>query len=240
MMSAANDLNALAKSLSSHLEKNAKELSATAGGDSAAALLARGKAFQLASYFEEAAHSYEAALAFDAELSEARARLAIVQMRAYQPARALATAMDLAQRAPEFALKELTSDQVISAMTILGDALSLNNRVEDAVEAYKSGAKHCATDAFAEGRLAQAYLSMGDAKRAFEQADKIPQNPRFRSMLNLLKLGRESLAVLPRHNGDMNAMMAVSAHGRPMVLDGRECTAPLVPGSTPWCSPPME
>lgn len=234
--SACRDLNALAKSVADQLAKNALDASAAAGGDSATALLARGKAFQLASYFEEAAQSFEAAVAIDPNLSEARARLAVVQMRASQPQRALATAMDLAQSEPSFLLHELTSSQAMSAMTILGDALSLNGRVEDALEAYRNAVKRSPKDMFAAGRLAQAYLSLGDAKSAFEQADKIANNPRFHSLTRLLRLGNETLAVLPRQNGNMAALLAVSAHGRPMIVNDHASTAPLVFAPTGWCA----
>jgi tetratricopeptide (TPR) repeat protein len=121
-------------------------------------------------------------------------------------------------------------------MTILGDALSLNGRVEDAVEAYRSAIKRSPKDVFAAGRLAQAYLSLGDAKSAFEQADKIASNPRFHSLTRLLRLGHETLAVLPRYDGKMAELIAVSAHGRPMIVNDQASTAPLVFAPTGWCA----
>lgn len=235
--SESKELTELAKSVSGHLAKNIKELTAASAGDTAQASLARGKLFQLAGYFEEAAQCFEAALACAPALSEARARLAIMQMRSHQPARALAVAMELAQRDPDFLLTELTSEQQTGAMTILGDALAVNGRVSDAVEAYKNAAKRSAKDVFAAGRLAQAYLSLGDAKSAFDQARMIPANPRFKSLTNLLRLGKESMSIMPRHTpDDMQSMMAVSAHGRPMTVNGVAATASLVRGDSPWCA----
>ena len=237
MIQAQSRLKPLADSLAKEMMNTLSDAARQAPGDDAAAALARGKIFQLASYFDEAITSYKSAMALEHDQHEAQARLAYVQSRAHRYESALATAMDLAQANPGFELKEMTSDQVTTAMTLLGDMLVRNKRVKDASEAYKVAAERYKNDAFAAGRLAQSYLVLGENQPAIDQIPNLTANPRFQALEKILILGMENEALLPKLNTDhMQKFVEVSAHGRPMVVDGQSCVAALVAGATDWCT----
>lgn len=225
----------LAETLVNELMRTLSDAARNLAGDDAEAALSRGKVFQVCGYLEEAIASFKSAAAQDTQLDEAKARLAVVLGRAHHPENALAAAMDLAQSNPGFEFKEMTSSQVMTAMTLLGDTLVLNKRPKDAIEAYKLAAERYKNDAFAAGRLAQALLASGEPQRAVEHLADISANPRFQSLEKILSLGREVPALLPRYSSDhLQAMVAVSEHGRPMVVDGRMIVAPLVDGDCGW------
>lgn len=226
---------ALAEALANELIKTLSDATRQVGNDDANAALAQGKIFQLAGYFEEAITCFKSAAARDPQLDEAKARLAMAQTRAHHNENALATAMDLAQSNPGFEFKEMTSDQVMTAMTLLGDMLVKNKRTKDATHAYRVAAERYRNDAFAAGRLAQAMLVHGEPEQAIAQLPEFSSNPRFRALEKILNLGREIPALLPRYNADhLQAMIAVSDHGRPMVVDGKFVVAPLVDGDCGW------
>jgi predicted Zn-dependent protease len=237
MNQAENHVTGLANSLMNELQKTLAEAGEKINGDDAEAALARGKIFQLSAYLNEAIASFQSALAHDSRLDEARARLAVVQSLAHQPENALATAMELAQGNPGFELKEMTSDRSMTAMTLLGDVLVANNRVDDAMEAYKVAANRYNNDTFAAGRLAQAYLVSGKSQKAIEQLPNFKSNPRFQSLHKILNLSQATDAVLPKYSpNDMRSFLAVAAHGRPMVVGGTGHIAPLEIGPSDWCA----
>src|SRR5207244_3405391 len=109
--------------------------------DTPAGAVARGTIFQSAGYLDEAAASYAEALESKSYGDEAAGRLAIVQIISGQYEQALATATALASRNPGLEIRELSSKQRISVLTILGDALVHNGRLEEAVDAYKGARK---------------------------------------------------------------------------------------------------
>lgn len=237
MTQAQLDVKKLASSLIKELTQTLTEVTPKIGRDDADAALARGKVFQIALYYVEAIESFQCALALNPRLDEAKARLAVVQARAFHVENALATAMDLAQTNPGYEFKELTSDLTMSAMTLLGDILVKNDRVVDAIEAYKVAATRYKNDAFAAGRLAQAYLVTGEPQLAIKELANIAANPRFRPVERLLSLGRDAAALLPRFAPDaMQALVAVSEHGRPMVVGDTMYVAPLVADTSDWCT----
>lgn len=237
MDQARHDVKTLANSLTHSLIKTLSDASQKIGGDDAAAALARGKVFQLSNYLDAAISSFQTALAREPELDEARARLAQVQSLAHQPENALATAMELVQSNPGYKLTEMTSAQTMTAMTLLGDVLVRNNRVKDATEAYKVAASRYKDDTFAAGRLAQAYLVSGQPQKAMEAVPSFASNPRFVSLQKILTLGRENEALLPKYSHDnMQALVSLTEHGRPMVVDGTSYVAPLVAGAGDWCA----
>lgn len=227
----------LTASLSKHLSETLQEASKMLSEDSPKGALARGKVFQMASYFVEAADSYAEAWASDNELDEAAGRMVVAQLKARQPEKALASAMTLAARNPEFELKELSSNQVASAMTLLGDALAHNDRPNDAIEAYKVARSSNKRDAFAAGRLAQLYLATGEPKKAVEQAKDVGANPRFRSLSRILALGNKSASLLPVfQRGSLVSILAVTDHGRPLFVEGTPRQASLTWGNDQWCA----
>jgi predicted Zn-dependent protease len=227
----------LTGSLSKYLRESLDEAAKKLNDDSAEGALARGKVFQMASYFREAAQSYADALAKDNSLDEAAARLVVAQLKGRQPEKALASAMNLAARKPGFEVKEFSSNQYASAMTLLGDALVNNNRPADAIEAYKAARTESKRDAFAAGRLAQLFLATGEPKKALEQAKGVAANPRFRDLSRVLALGERSVALLPAFRADsLIDMIAVSDHGRPLFVDGTARSATLAWGNDEWCA----
>jgi len=227
----------LTSSLSKYLKDSLDEAAKKLNDDSAEGALARGKVFQMASYFREAAQSYADALAQDDDLDEAAARLVVAQLKARQPEKALASAVSLAARKPGFEVKELSSNQYASALTLLGDALVHNNRPNDAIEAYRGARTESKRDAFAAGRLAQLFLATGEPKKALEQAKGVAANPRFRDLSRVLALGERSAALLPAFRaGSLIDMIAVSDHGRPLFVDGTARSATLAWGNDQWCA----
>ena len=200
--------------------------------DSADAAVARGKVFQLAGYLEDAADSYTAALGSKSE-DEAAARLVLVQLMSRQPEKALATATALASRNPGFEFKEMTSNRRISALTLLGDALAYNGRIDEAIPAYQRARATSSKDAAAAGRLAQAYLAAGQPKKAKALAPEIGPNPRFRRLTELLA---GDVSNLPTGVDSLIGMLEVTVHGRPLVVDDALVFAPLVYGDDQWCA----
>lgn len=226
-------IRTLAQKLIETLQAASKQLD----DRSAKGALARGQVLQSADYFVEAAESYKEALAFDPDLDEAAARLVVAQLKARQPEKALSNAMALASRNPGFELKELSSDQHASAMTLLGDALAHNGRLNDAIEAYKAAPTVSRRDNFAAGRLAQLYLSTGEPKKAIEQGKGFSNNPRFRDLSKVLALGHRSETLLPLFKGGSVAeLLANTAHGRPLLVEGQPRVASIEWGDSSWCT----
>ena len=227
----------LTRSLGERLIESLQTSNKRLDEQSAEGALARGRVFQMASYFVEAAECYTEALAFDPELDEAAARMVVVQLKAQQPEKALDSAMKLAARNPGFEVKELSSDQYASAMTLLGDALAHNDRLSDAIEAYKSARSVSSRDSFAAGRLAQLFLATGEPKKAVEQAKNFANNPRFQNLSKLLSLSRKSETLLPMFNrGSVSVLLANTAHGRPILVEGMPRVASIAWGDDHWCA----
>jgi tetratricopeptide (TPR) repeat protein len=213
----------LARELAASLEED------KLGDDSPAGALARGKVFQAAGYLEEAIESYSGAL--DSRYAdEAAARLAIVRLYAGDADNALETAMALASRNPGFEVKELTSKQRVSALTILGDALAQKGRIDEALDAYERARKTSPRDAFAAGRLAEIYFAKGDTTRAAANARVAAKNPRFTTLTTLVEGGENVSAFAPRISKGLD----VSKPGRPLLVDDAPLLAPLVRGDA-WC-----
>ena len=235
-MSDTNAIN-LADSLATHLIATLEESKVKAAANTAEGALARGRIFQSTGYFAEAAESYLGALSQDVQLDEASARLVTVEIMRGRIDSALAHAMKLAARNPKFEFKEVSSDQVVSAMTLLGDALAADGRTKDAIEAYKAARVSNPMDTFAAGRLAQLYLATGEPKYAQQQAKEIGGNTRFAELSRMLALGAKSDAFLPSFRLDgLAGVLRVSMPGRPMVIDNDARVASIVHGCDCWCA----
>lgn len=227
----------LASSLSKQLTQTLQDANKNLNEDSPQGALSRGIVFQLAGYFLEAAESYASAAANNGDMKEAGARQIVAQLKARQFEKGLASAMAFAAEDPNFELKELTSNQVASALTLLGDALAHNDRASDAIEAYKLARTSSKRDAFAAGRLAQLYLATGEPKKAVELTKDVAANPRFRSLSRLLNLGAKSAQLLPAfQRGSISSLIAVTDHGRPLFVEGTPRSASLTWGNDQWCA----
>lgn len=230
-----------ARLLSAQSRDTLSKVDAQLADQSAAGALARGKVFELVGYFAEAANSYVEALSYDRGLAEASGRLALALLKSTQNERALSVAMGLAARQPNFKLGALATDEQVSAMTILGDALVANNRLEDAKEAYVAARKIDSKDSYAAGRLAQIHLAEKDFKRASELRRDFRDNLRFQELNSLLSLGETSSALLPTVTRESLARnIAGSAVGRPLLVDGEVRCASIVEGDEGWCADPSE
>ena len=224
----------LAQSLSGQMIKSLSGSTARLlTGDSSEAAIARGKVFQLAGYFAEAADSYTEALGSKSE-DEAASRLVLVQLMARQPEKALATATALASRNPGYEFKEMTSNQRISALTLLGDALVYNGRLNDAIKAYKRARATSSKDAAAAGRLAQAYHAVGEPKKAQALAKEIGKNPRFARLSAVLAGDVQTLPAVGIES--LTAMLQGTPVGRPLIINDTVVLAPIVNGSIQWCA----
>lgn len=226
-----------AELLSKYAQETLRQVQGSLGEQSAVGAVARGKVFELVGYFEDAIASYSQAMALEHTNDEAAARLALSEIKARRPQQALASATALATRAPKFTLKALATDEHISAMTILGDALLLNDRLEDAVQAYNTARQINSTDSYAAGRLAQVFLALGDSAKAMQMSTAINGNPRFAGVASLLSLGQSSAGLLRIVNrASVVAAVAGSAAGRPFVVDATVRTSRPVLGCEEWCA----
>jgi len=169
------------------LEESKKYLSE----NSALGALARGKVFSLAAEYDQAAASFAEALALDENLTEAAARLPLAQLKAGQNDKALYNAMTLAARQPKFMVQELSTNEKVSAMTILGETLLANGRIQDAAEAYRNARQISSEDSYAAGRLAQLHLAEGKAGDALKLSENFRVNPRacFQNLSAVMPLG---------------------------------------------------
>jgi tetratricopeptide (TPR) repeat protein len=198
--------------------------------DSPAGSLARGKVFQAAGYLDEAVQSYSEAL--DTKYGdEAAARLAIVRLYALDTDKALETATALASRNPGLEVRELSSKQRVSALTILGDALAQKGRTDEAIAAYERARKTSPRDTFAAGRLAEIYFTKGDTTKAAANAKLAASNPRFAGLSTLLQGGRNvGIVAAP-----VALPIRISKPGRPLLVgDDLPVVAPVV-RSDAWC-----
>ena len=230
------ETRALAESITRHLSTALDGIAKTVGKNGSEGALARGKAFALAGYIDEAIESYQEALSIDCHQHEAAARLALMQMRANLPEDALDTAARLASIAPTYSMPEMTSDDSVNAFTILGNALVQNGRVRDSVSAYQQAMKEDSTDTAAAARLAQVQLATGNATEALRQQAAVEQSPRFRKLAGILALGAKSEALLPRLDvANIKDTIYLDVHGRPVVVDGEAQRAEVRPDDDSWC-----
>jgi tetratricopeptide (TPR) repeat protein len=204
----------------------------------AAGALARGRVLALAAYNQQAIESYREALSLDPCLHEAAARLVVLLLRTGQVEPALAAALKLAAEAPHFQLREMSSDESIGTLTLLGNALARNGRADDAIEAYAAARRVCGNDSSAAARLAQMYLATGEPHKALEQASAFADNPRFHDLASVLKLGKTSEALLPSFHKDLVAsLVSLEDHGRPLSVGGQHRHAALSEDDVAWCMP---
>lgn len=198
--------------------------------------LARGKMFELVGYFDEASASYAQGIAYDSSSDEASARLALTQLKAGHFQEGLATATKLAARKPDFQIQALATNETVSAITILADALVLNHRLKDAVIAYEKARKFNPEDSYAAGRLAEIHIVHGEPEKALALAKDFADNPRFKDLTGVLGLGKTSASLLPHITTDsLIARLRSQMPGRPMVVGSEIRLATLIEGDDTWC-----
>lgn len=204
---------------------------------SAEGALARGKVFELVGDFDAAVENYAHALSSDENLHMAQARLALAQLKKGDFQGGLNSAMKLAACKPEFLLQTLATDESVGAMSILGDALVLNGRLEDAEAAYQAARKHNQSDTYAAGRLSQLYLTIDQLHKAVELRPEFSSNARFQELSSILALAHTSNALLPSYSPEqLIAKISHSVAGRPLITGGSARQAQMVARDDGWCA----
>jgi tetratricopeptide (TPR) repeat protein len=227
----------VAKKIATRLAETLAQETAKYEQSTSDAALARGRVFALASYDDSAIENYNEALALDPTQYEAAARLVLAYLGKGQAAQALATAMKLAAEAPTYEMPEVTSDEKISAFTLLGNALVQNDRLDDAIKAYETARETSPSDSTAAARLAQLYLATGQPAKAIEQGPLFSNNPRFRDLASVITLGKKSEALLPSFpRENLASTIHVALHGRPLMIEGNFRVAPIAEGDAAWCA----
>lgn len=161
-----------------------------------AGLLAAGKISEFSHALTVAAKFYEEALVVDAKNNEARARLALVKLKLGLLEEGLRDAAVLCHAFPEFRFSSLGGTP-ISGMTVLGDALRLNECEDKAREAYEKALAINPDDSYAAGRLAEKLVKDGDFKSAVQLVDRIERSGLFDALISTLHLGAKDTALLP-------------------------------------------
>ncbi|GGY26828.1 tetratricopeptide repeat protein [Paludibacterium paludis] len=125
-----------------------------------AALVAAGKIREIAQTYRLAQVCYRDAARKNPGNLEARARLAIAFLKDRNVTKGLTIAMELADRQPDFAFKDI-SGHPVSIMTLLGDAYRAAGDTTQARRAYESALKQQPGDTRAAVFLAQVLAEDG-------------------------------------------------------------------------------
>jgi tetratricopeptide (TPR) repeat protein len=194
--------------------------------------LARGKIYQSAGLLNSAVECYEAAA--HVGCLESLARLAISQLMLGNIEAGLDAAVKLAGINGDFRIQALSTNERISAMAILGDALLLSGREDAAASAYEAALKSERNESYAAGRLAHLLIAQGKGDKAIELRDVIGDNPRFSDLQNLLQLTAAEPFATPLVTLDrVRSTLIHAMPGRPLLVDGFARVAPSVYG-TDW------
>jgi tetratricopeptide (TPR) repeat protein len=205
------------------------------------AALARGRVFELVGYFDAAAAAYREAFSLDPKLSEARAREALCHLKGGDAERGLQLAVAAAAADEKLQLETLATGEAFSVMTILGDALVANNRLDDALAAFKKARAIVPNDNYATAHLAQVYLATNQQNLAADLAPSIQLPSRFETFKTVLGLGGNGLALLQEGRrgslvANIKVMMPTPMPGRPMDVHGEQRVASLVEPREDWCA----
>lgn len=159
---------------------------------------ALGKLYEFNHNFFEAAKLYRSIPADTKKFPEVRARLAITLFKSGQPDQALTIAQELAQQHPKLCFPSLSTRDVISVHTIVGDAFSAMGREEEAIKAYELALKAQREDFHAAAMAARIALKQGQVARATQFAQVVPAGiQRYDDILALVKLASADQFQLP-------------------------------------------
>lgn len=199
--------------------------------------MARGKLFELVGHFESAIESYKDAVRLNEKNSLAKCRLALSQIKAGHLEAALNTASEVAKAEPFFEVPALSSNDNIPALTILGDALCVNQRFEEALKTYLTVSEKGKADSYTQGRLAQLYILTGQEEKAIKLADKISASVRFSSLGNILSTTNVNITKLSGiSRATLVESIMIDVHGRPLVSGDEIKVARMENHDTGWCS----
>jgi tetratricopeptide (TPR) repeat protein len=159
-----------------------------------------GKLWEFLSMPGRSIEFYERALQLDPNFHEATARLAICLIKTGRLKEGLRVASDLARQDPEFRFKTINGTLNVTSMTVLGDALRVNNEIDDAIRAYEQALQLEPEDLHSVARLAELHLIQGQVDRAAALEPRVDTT--FNSELKAtLRLVGNDRAVLPAVTG---------------------------------------
>jgi Flp pilus assembly protein TadD len=191
--------------------------------------VALGQMFEFAKLDEKAGAEYAKALDDkDQKVAlEALARYVITLLKRDRRSEALSAAEQLATIEPEYTVTSVISGETYSSMTLLGEALFLNERLDDAEKAYIAALKILPKDPFVSGRLAWLYLATAKPKEAVNLSAAAAKSSRYQDLTNTLALVKSGMIV--GHIDPQTAVGRVAAVmvGRPFWVGGSR-TASLV------------
>lgn len=191
--------------------------------------IAQGQVFELAGMPEKAGKVYLGALGGDDGRSacEALARYIIVLFRQDRRTEALESANRLAAIDPEFTMTSVVYGETYSSMTLLGDALFVNKRLDDAQSAYDAALKTLPGDSYVSSRMALLLLAKNETKSAIRLSRAVRESPRFADLHNMLKLGEEGLINLELSEDAAMTVVLASPAGRPFRVGEARQAAPI-------------
>lgn len=187
---------ALAASFVAGVEATLKRVKASAR-KATRAPLGLGQMFELARLHDDASRAYCKAMDDKDEsvALEALARYVIVKLKEDRRAEALTHAERLAARDPVFKVTSVLSGEVYTSMTLLGDALFVNERFAGAEKAYQHALETLPGDPYVSGRLALLHLAQGEEKGAVRLGGPALTSPRYAELADTLKLVESGLVV---------------------------------------------
>jgi len=196
--------------------------------------LARGKIFEITGDKEKAIYEYIDA-SKDISSLEPLSRLTIAQLQAGHYKSALSNAIKLSAKDDKYSVISLALAEKYSSMTLLADALLLNNRPDEAVKAYSKALTINPDDTFSAGRLAHLYLAQGQPAKAVALAPLVAKNPRFCDLASMLSLTKGDPSMLPKIEiAEVVALAGSSSAGRPLTVDGEPKFARITKDDS-WC-----
>jgi hypothetical protein len=223
-----------AETLATNISAVMKNIGPQLKDKSAAGSLARGKLFEITKNYDLSITSYREATESGGHMDEALARLAVVEIQAGKYEDALRSAVTLAGQAKPFTFRSLCMGEEYSPMTVLGEALLLNDRTDSAQEAFEKALEANAKDTFASGRLAYILLAKGQNDAAAKLASKVSGSVRYRQLEPLLKMAATNTR-MPFVKPSMAVSIASrSMPGRPITVNGDVRVAGLSQNPD-WC-----
>lgn len=181
-----------------------------------------GQVFEFLSQTDKAEKAYERALDHsDPDIAnEALARYTVVLLKQDRRLEALRAAERLAARDPKFVITSVMTGESYASMTLLGDALFLNGRLEAAENAYDRALELLPDDPFVSGRMALLNLTQSKSSAAISFQKNAARSTRYADLVNTLELVNSGVIV---GNIDPEAAISVvagQAAGRPFRVEG--------------------
>jgi predicted Zn-dependent protease len=205
------DLLKRAAETSSRLVETLGRLEAAIGAsDATEAYTAAGRVNEYANHPVSAMLCYEAASDQRMPALEAKARLAIVQLKSSLTDEALSTIRSVVFADTNFTFASLDGNP-ISAMTVLGDVLRAQG-VPNALETYAKATEIEPDDRYAVGCYAEMLVETGHLKDALALKSRIPEGDDFASLRATLRLAENDPKLLPALVGVSRSSGRVAHH----------------------------